>query len=136
MDGISDFFSPEALRLLEGSATEHETALQPDELPVHHVHSTALKRYEAPTELGSNQSLQRVPRSSALSLGQVGKRKRKRARLNVEARRKAATVREKGACLRCRVLKIPVSTSASDLKFSLERILVFRILALQFMHPL
>lgn len=135
MDGNSGFFSPEALRLLEGSSIEHETTLQENELPVHRVHSTVLKQYEAPTELGSSQSLKRIPRGSTLSLSQIGKPKRNRARFKVEARRKVATVREKGACLRCRVLKIPVSTSASDLKVSHERILVLRVLAMHFMYP-
>lgn len=130
MDGVSDFFSPEALRLLEGPAIEHETASQSDELPVHRVHSTVFKQYEALTELESNKFLQRVPKRSTLSPDQIGKPTHKRARFDVEARRKVATVREKGACLRCRVLKIPVCTSASDLKLSHERILVFRVLAL------
>lgn len=135
MDGISDFFSPEALRLLEGSTTEHETALQPDEPPVRRVHSTDLRQCEAPRELGTNQSLQRVARTSTLSLGQIGRPKRKRARFNLEARRKVATVREKGACLRCRILKVPVSTSTFVMKVSHERILVLGVLALHFMHP-
>lgn len=118
MDDINEFFSPEALRLLEESGIDCGTVFQADEVPVEH------KPFTAPAPSGiqmsqiGSQCLYQIPGCSTLSFGSSVKPKRKRAKFDIKAREKVATVRKKGACLRCRALKIPVCFPASYLLFT------------------
>lgn len=135
MEDISDLFSPEALRLLEESGINYETVYQPDEAPVDHEPPTVsdqsvLTQSEAREMQGVSQSVQRAPKISRLCLGQSAKSRRKRARFDLNARVKVANVRKKGACLRCRTLKIPVGNTAFNLRLTNDIYIVFWILAL------
>ena len=109
MEDINDFFSPEALRLLEETSFGCETTFQSEELPVNDESSTAISQPIAQKKQKASHSLHRIPGCTIISPGGPAKSKRKRAILD---RKKVATVRKKGACLRCRVLKIPVSHPA------------------------
>ncbi len=114
MGDINDFFSPGALRLLEGSEIDGEQVFQPNHIPIDHNVATAPTNLPAQTPQERPHFSQRVPRCSTVSLGQLAKPKRKRAKFDTTAREKVATVRETGACLRCRLLKITVGNSALD----------------------
>ncbi len=106
MEEINDLFSPEALRLLEGTGVGCETTFQSEEFPVDDESSTASLQPKAQKNQRTSHSLHRIPGCKTLSPREPAKSKRKRA---IFDREKVATVRKKGACLRCRVLKIPVS---------------------------
>ena len=99
MESISDFFSPEALRLLEGFEADCGTLFQP-----------ATPQAIQPGTLSPISVLN----YSTLALGVPTKGKRKRAKFDTEARKKVANVRKTGACLRCRILKLPVGTLIFD----------------------
>ena len=116
MGDINDFFSPEALRLLEESEIDGEEVFQLNDIPIDHNVATAPTDLQAQTPQGRPHFPQRVPRRSTVSFGQLAKPKRKRAKFDITAREKVATVREKGACLRCRLLKITVGNSVLDLQ--------------------
>lgn len=117
MDDVAEFFSPEALRLLEESGIDRETVFQPDKLPVDHTSSTGPAQCEAQTNQNPLSSLQGILGCSTLPLGNLTKPKRKRAKFDIMAHAKVAIVRKKGACLRCRALKIPVGLQPSWLPF-------------------
>lgn len=117
MDDVAEFFSPEALRLLEESGIDRETVFQPDKLPVDHTSSTSPAQCEAQTNQNPLSSLQGIPGCSTLPLGNLTKPKRKRAKFDIMAHAKVAIVRKKGVCLRCRALKIPVGLQPSWLPF-------------------
>ena len=99
MESINDFFSSEALELLEGSLVECGTLFQPETSQV--IQQGTLFPQTAPTY-------------STLTLEAPAKGKRKRAKFDTEARKKVANVRKTGACLRCRILKLPVGTLNFD----------------------
>ncbi len=125
MGDINDFFSPEALRLFEESATDGEEVFQLNDIPIDHNVATAPTDLQAQTPRERPHFPQRVPRCSTLSLEQFSKPKRKRAKFDITARKKVATVREKGACLRCRLLKITVGNSALNLQSTTYEHIVF-----------
>lgn len=106
MEEINDLFSPEALRLLEATGVGCETTFQSEELPVNDESSTASLQPKVQKKMKTSHSLHCIPGCTTLSPREPTKFKRKRA---VFDREKVAIVRKKGACLRCRVLKIPVS---------------------------
>lgn len=108
MDDFDELFSSEALRLLEGSDIDYGTILQPDELPVEREPFATAAPSEPYTNHNDPPSIHPTPGCSTLSFGPIAKPQRKRAKFDIKAREKVAAVRKKGACLRCRALKIPV----------------------------
>ena len=64
--------------------------------------------YRIGTKHGEPQQNPHIPGRTVLDFTNTKGRKRKRAKFNEESRQKVADVRKKGACLRCRILKIPV----------------------------
>lgn len=110
MDDVDDLFSAEALRLLEQSAFDYETVS--GELPVDHELRTALSQCETRVKQINSYPFQRIPGCSTLPLGKAAKAKRKRKKFDSKLCEKVATVRKKGACLRCRILKVPVGILA------------------------
>ena len=114
MDEISEFFSHEALRLLEESGLDYGTVVQTEGFPAEFPLSTSPTTRDVQLQKRPRKSLQPIPRCSSNSLIDLVKAKRKRAKFSINAREKVAAVRKKGACLRCRALKLPVDFQASD----------------------
>ena len=112
MDDISELFSPEALRLLEESGIDDGTVIQPDSSPIEYTPSTAPTQCDEQTKKRPPHSLQSIPGCLSISLSDLAKANRKRAKFSIKAREKVAAVRKKGACLRCRALKLPVKPPA------------------------
>ena len=112
MDYFDELFSPEALRLLEESGFDCGTVFQLDELQVEHESVVTPAPREAHTNQIDPYSYHPTPGCSTLDFENVAKSKRKRAKFEIKAREKVAAVRKKGACLRCRALKVPVRFSA------------------------
>ena len=120
MDPLEEFLSPEALRLLldsddfattvnEPSVTTSDqslsfiTPLAPGvNIPIPDESRPRRKRPAS----GAN-----IPGCSTLALDKAGSTKPKRAKFSAEARAKVASVRKKGACMKCHRNKIPVSES-------------------------
>lgn len=111
MDYFDELFSPEALRLLEESGFDCGTVFQLDELQVEHESVVTPAPREAHTNQIDPYSYHPTPGCSTLDFENVAKSKRKRAKFEIKAREKVAAVRKKGACLRCRALKVPCSGS-------------------------
>lgn len=109
MSDVNDLFSSEVLRLLEESGIDYGTVLWLDP-PAEYIGSSTPTQCEAQFL----HPLQHVPGCSSLSLGDLAKSKRKRAKFGINAREKVAAVRKKGACLRCRALKLPVGLTSFD----------------------
>ena len=135
MEKIDDFFSPEALRLLDGPDIDCETLFPPEGLVVDQEPTTTLPQHEPRMNGGDNHSNQAFSRPSTDIFGQRANPKRKRAKFDIKAREKVAAVRRKGACLRCRMLKLPVRAPAVDLQLVNDQRIVLRDQALHFMHP-
>lgn len=108
MDDISEIFSHEALRLLEESGVDYGTEVQADGLAAEYPPSVALTPPNVHMKKRPRQSRQPVPGFSSNSLNNIVQTKRKRAKFAIKAREKVAAVRKKGACLRCRILKLSV----------------------------
>lgn len=114
MDDVDDLFSAEALRLLEQSAIDYKTVSS--EVPVDHELRTALPQCETRVKQINSYPFQRIPGCSTLPLGKTAKAKRKRKKFDSKLREKVATIRKKGACLRCRILKVPVGIPSLKLQ--------------------
>ena len=108
MDDIGELFSPEALRLLEESGIDYGTVVQPESPPAEYNPSSTPTQRDKQRKKRPPHSLQSIPGCSSVSLSDLAEAKRKRAKFSIKAREKVAAVRKKGACLRCRALKLPV----------------------------
>jgi len=112
MGDLDSFFSPETLRILDGICNHHDPLLQPND------------------DLGGDEGVTSDPRSTKTTNQRCyshacdipgymtldftdRKGKRKRANFDDASGAKVAGVRKKGACMRCRLLKIPVSVKLS-----------------------
>ena len=63
-----------------------------------------------------------IPGTSVLSLSNAAGRNRKRSKFDAKSRRKVAIVRKRGACIRCRILKIPVRPCMEQAVASMKQI--------------
>ena len=122
MDPFEEFLSPEALRLLLDSDDFATTADQPlvfksDQSLSLTTPPTSAADIPSPEESKSirkrSASSANIPGCSTLVLDRAGSAKPKRAKFSAEGRAKVASVRKKGACMRCRQNKISVSESTN-----------------------
>ena len=118
MDPLEEFLSPEALRLLLDSDDFATTVNEPSVTTSGQSHSII-----TPLAAGVNITIpdeskptrkrpasdDNIPGCSTLALDKAGSTKPKRAKFSAEARAKVASVRKKGACMKCHRNKIPVS---------------------------
>lgn len=110
MSDLDSFFSPETLRLLDEFSDHQGPVLQSND------------------QLGDDGGIDSDPASIKTTNQKINShacdkpgymtleftdRKRKRAKFDDAGRSKVAGVRKKGACMRCRLLKIPVSIKLS-----------------------
>lgn len=138
MDPLEEFLSPEALRLLLDSDDFVTTIDQPSVLASDQSLSLAIPLapiVDIPSIEESKPTRKRVasdadiPGCSTLVLDKAGSAKPKRAKFSAEGRAKVASVRKKGACMKCHLDKISVSESTDLSHVSLIRLLVFRRMA-------
>lgn len=112
MGDLDEFFSPEALRLLDGFSHAHSPILQPIDRLGGDEGVNSDPRFTKTTNQKSDSHACDIPRDMTLDFTDR-KYKRKRATFDDAGRAKVAGVRKKGACMRCRLLKIPVSIKLS-----------------------
>ncbi len=135
MGDANCLISPEALRLLDEFINDSNLAGEPNgsslytglpaldlpELSIDSDQTLEPSGYSLDAEVqvphlpnreqwSPNRSLStaQVTGFSTLQLPNIAQRGRKRAKFDLKTREKVATVRKKGACMRCRILKIPV----------------------------
>ncbi len=136
MGDIDDLFSPEALRLLDEFINDSHLTSEPSgslleadllalDLP-EFLNGSDLNFEPSGRSLDAELPLLDVPNQedskrepshktnqitgySTLEIPGVTVKNRKRAKFDERSRQKVANVRKKGACMRCRTLKIPVS---------------------------
>ena len=118
MDPLDEFHSPEALRLLLDSDDFATTIDQPflsasDQSFSLTTHPATAVDIPSPEEskptrkrVASNAN---IPGCSTLVLDKAGPAKPKRAKFSAEGRARVASVRKKGACMRCHLNKTAVS---------------------------
>lgn len=118
MDPLEEFLSPEALRLLLDSDDFATTVDKPSVTtsdqslsiiaPLATAVDTPIPDESKPTRkrLASDAN---ITGCYTLVLDKAGSTKPKRAKFNAEGRAKVASVRKKGACMKCHRNKIPVS---------------------------
>ncbi|KAK0508393.1 hypothetical protein JMJ35_009477 [Cladonia borealis] len=118
MDPLEEFFTPEALRLLLDSDDFATTIDQPAVSTSDHSLSLTTPLATTVHNLCPEESKNRrkrvasdanIPGCSMLVLDKAGSTKPKRAKFSAEGRAKVASVRKKGACMRCHRNKIPCS---------------------------
>ncbi len=131
MDPLEEFLSPEALRLLLDSDDFAMTADQPSvstsdqSLSFNAPPTTAV---DIPFTEESKPTRKRVACDgniagcSTLVLDKAGSAKPKRAKFSAEGRAKVASVRKKGACMRCYRHKISVSEATNFSQVLLKKI--------------
>ena len=109
MHDDEEFFSPQALRLLEADNENHLPASQ-DPLCLFTDDSSVMPRHQQqPPPSKSSTTARDLPGTSTFSLASGVEPKRKRAKFEPERRIQVAHIRKRGACLRCRLMKIAVS---------------------------
>ena len=111
MDEFSEFLSPEGLRLLGEASIDNEYDSQPYSISADQDRSTHPAQCEVQMDQSKTKASQCTTRCSKISLGQPVNTKRKRSKFDEQTRKKVATIRKKGACLRCRALKLPVGSA-------------------------
>lgn len=140
MDPLEEFLSPEALRLLLDSDDFATTLNEPSVTTSHQSLSitTPLAAVVSIPISDESKPTRKRPASDAnitgcstLVLDKAGSAKPKRARFNAEGRAKVASVRKKGACMKCHRNKIPVSESTDRSRDVLKPLLVFRGMAVR-----
>ena len=117
MDPLEEFLSPEALRLLLDSddfatAVDEPSVTTSDQslsiiTPLAAGADTPISNESKPTRKRPSSDAN-ITGCSTLVLGQAGLAKPKRAKFSAEGRAKVASVRKKGACMKCHRNKIPV----------------------------
>ena len=134
MDPLEEFFTPEALRLLLDTDDFATTVDQPSASTSDHSLSLTTplaNTVDIPCPEESKNRRKRVasdaniPGCSTLALGKACPAKPKRAKFSAEGRAKVASVRKKGACMRCHLNKTPVSASSNHPHVLLIQLLVF-----------
>ena len=140
MDPFEEFLSPEALRLLLDSDDFATTADQPlvftsDQSLSLTTPPTSAVDILSPEDIKPirkrSASSANIPGCSTLVLDKTGSAKPKRAKFSAEGRAKVASVRKKGACMRCNRNKIPVSESTNVSQVPLIQFQVFRRMAVR-----
>ena len=106
MDDIDDFFSPEALRLLDNSP---RPALQPNDHFLLDQVRGAAPPCQTQTKRKDIKFPVNIPGCSTLNIGNGIELKRKRGKFDDGDRKETASVRRKGVCMRCGILSIRVS---------------------------
>ena len=104
MEGCEEFFSAEALQLLQGynSSLTGYSLFYADAIPNLPTASPPEENFHVP-------SAQQTPQECVSPCAEGNsQQKPKRARFNVERKKAVALVRSQGACFRCRVMKRPV----------------------------
>ena len=157
MSGFDDLFSPEALRILDEFCNGNRISFEPDETSLNakqtgyglltldtrdsnspHTQQTFLPSkscFSGRVMQDRKRKIQEVPGSSTLAFSNFPENKRKRAKFDPKGRRKVAAVRKKGACMRCRILKIPVRVSFSITDVCTDGSnVVLRGMAMQVLH--
>ena len=129
MDPLEEFLSPEALRLLLDSddfaTTGNELSVTTSDQSLSIITPLAAG-VNIPISDESNPTRKRpasdanITGCSTLVLDKAGSAKPKRAKFSAEGRAKVASVRKKGACMKCHLNKLPVSKS-TDLSQDLLR---------------
>ena len=134
MDPFEEFLSPEALRLLLDSddfATTADQSLVFTSDQSLSLTTPPTSAVDIPSLAGGKPIRKRsasnanIPGCSTLVLDKTGSAKPKRAKFSAEARAKVASVRKKGACMRCHRNKIPVSEPTNLSQVLLIQSLVF-----------
>lgn len=115
MDDLGDFFSPQALRQLGESCNQSDPTSQLEE-PLRA--GGGFHHHSGPEAFPKRKVSGHVLSTQGYSILDFTKQRRKRAKYDNVGRAKVASVREKGACMRCRLLKIPVSMMMKALAVS------------------
>ena len=140
MDPLEEFLTPDALRLLLDSDDFATTDDQPSISTSDQSFSLTpplATAVDIPSPEESKSTRKRVasnaniPGCSTLVLDKAGSAKPKRAKFSAEGRAKVASVRKKGACMRCHRNKIPASESINLFHVLLIQLLVFRRMAVR-----
>ena len=122
MSVSDDLFSPAALRLLNEFCNDSGQTFEENGLPLDQNHVGPDLASHAPRKRHKAHMAPHVPGCSKLVFSEVASQNRKRARFDQRGREKVALVRKKGACMRCRILKIPVSTCISFIVIHTDQI--------------
>ena len=120
MDNDEEFFSPQALRLLAADSDADLLALGDSHCLF--ADDSSVMQPQRPQETTSKtRSVARgLPGTSTFCVASNAEPKPKRVKFEPERRIEVARIRKRGACLRCRVLKIAVSFCALAWHFSKE----------------
>ena len=137
MDPLEEFLSPEAMLDSDGLATpvDQPSVMTSDQ-------SLSLTTPPATTvdipPLEENKPTRKrvafdanIPGCSTLVLDKASSAKPKRAKFDAEGRAKVASVRRKGACMKCHRNKTPVSEFTNLSHISLIQLVVFRGMAVR-----
>ena len=138
MDPLEEFLSPEALRLLLDSDDFATTIDQPSVSASDHsislttplataVDIPSIEISKPPRKRVASDA--KIPGCSTLVPDNASSAKRKRTKFSAEGRAKVASVRKKGACMKCHLDKISVSELTDLSRVSLIQLLVFRRMA-------
>ena len=108
--GDSDWLlSPEAFSLLAEEVDGPQRSIESSELLQANSSVTAVAEHSPVKPKGRNGGQRpSIPGFLTLEFPNDGPLKSKRSKFDTQGREKVASVRRKGACLRCRVLKISV----------------------------
>ena len=113
MNDHDDLFSPEALRLLDESCDGSRLIIEPNGFSLDEQQPAIDRNRRARRSRNGRHWDAHIPGQSIIELPFCSRRNRRRAKFDKESRKKVAIVRKKGACMRCRILKIPVSYQTS-----------------------
>ena len=134
MDPLEEFLSPEALRLLLDSDDFATTVHKPSVTTSDQSLSIITPLAAGANILISDESKPthkrlvsdaKITGCSTLVLDKAGSAKPKRAKFSAEGRAKVASVRKRGACMKCHRNKLPVSESTDLSRYLLKQLLVF-----------
>ena len=108
MDSDEQFFSPQALRLLAADNDADPSAFE-DSLCLFVDPSSLMQHHPQQRPLPKPRSIARgLPGTFTFRIASDVEPKPKRAKFEPERRMEVANIRKRGACLRCRIMKLPV----------------------------
>ena len=109
MDSDEQFFSPQALRLLAADNDADPSAFE-DSLCLFVDHSSVMQHHPQQRPPPKSRSIVRgLPGTSTFRVASNVEPKPKRGKFEPERRMEVAHIRKRGACLRCRIMKLAVS---------------------------
>ena len=109
MHDDEEFFSPQALRLLEADSGTDLPASE-DSRSLFADHSSVMQHQQQQKPSSQPNGTKRgLPGTSTFRVASDVEPKPKRAKFELERRMEVAHIRKRGACFRCRIMKLAVS---------------------------